>query len=150
MSMLLRHERVMMAITVMLDVAFHGGRTSPVSAAWIAVRLGATRRGMEPLLQALARAGLLDSLRGPRGGYRLARPARRISLAEIAAAAAPGEPAEPPSEGLLARAVIEPLREELDARLREHLATLSLEALLERAATAGLHPPRNETISFVI
>jgi Rrf2 family protein len=150
MSMLLRHERVMMAITVMLDVAFHGGRTRTVSAAEIAERLGATRRGMEPLLQALARAALLDSLRGPRGGYRLARPARRISLAEIAAASAPGEPAEPMSEGLLATSVIAPLREELDARLREHLATLSLQTLLDRAATAGLRPPQSETISFVI
>lgn len=148
--MLLRHERVMMAITVMLDVAFHGGRTRTVSAAEIAERLGATRRGMEPLLQALARAALLDSLRGPRGGYRLARPARRISLAEIAAASAPGEPAEPMSEGLLATSVIAPLREELDARLREHLATLSLQTLLDRAATAGLRPPQSETISFVI
>ncbi len=148
--MLLRHERVMTAITVMLDVAFHGGRTRTVSAAEIAERLGATRRGMEPLLQALARAALLDSLRGPRGGYRLARPARRISLAEIAAASAPGEPAEPMSEGLLATSVIAPLREELDARLREHLATLSLQTLLDRAATAGLRPPQSETISFVI
>lgn len=35
------------------------------------------------LLKALAKAGLLESLRGARGGYRLARPAERITVADV-------------------------------------------------------------------
>ena len=46
---------------------------------------------MEPVLQALSRAGLLESLRGPRGGYRLARRPREIRLWEVVAG---GEEAE--------------------------------------------------------
>ena len=81
--MLIRRDREMLAVTVMLDVAFHGGRTATVSAAEIADRLGLARRGMEPLLQGLSRAGLLESVRGPHGGYRLGRPRRDIKLSEV-------------------------------------------------------------------
>lgn len=38
------------------------------------------------LLKLLAQAGLVESFRGPNGGYRLARPAARISVAEVVAA----------------------------------------------------------------
>ena len=96
--MLIRRERAMLAVTVMLDVAFHGGRTATVSAAEIADRLGLARRGMEPLLQALSRAGLLESMRGPRGGYRLGRPRRDIRLSDVVAVAvSDGEPPEGPT-----------------------------------------------------
>ena len=44
-------------------------------------------------MQALARAGIVTSSRGARGGYRLARPAERISLWDIAAAIEGREPA---------------------------------------------------------
>ncbi len=38
---------------------------------------------MEHLMQAMCRAGLLTSSRGKQGGYCLAKPARKISIAEI-------------------------------------------------------------------
>jgi enterochelin esterase family protein len=60
-------------------------------AADIAERLGAQRRGIEPVLQALTRAGLLDSTRGPRGGYRLARAPRAIPLIEANYRVLPGQ-----------------------------------------------------------
>jgi Rrf2 family protein len=44
-------------------------------------------------LQALSRAGLVETTRGPAGGYRLAKPARDISLADVAAAIEGREPA---------------------------------------------------------
>src|SRR5216684_4249410 len=90
--MLIRRDRAMVAVTVMLDVAFHSGRSSTVSAADLAERLGLARRGMEPLLQTLSRAGLLESVRGPRGGYPLGRPRRDIRLSEILAVAGADEP----------------------------------------------------------
>ena len=65
--MLVRRDRAMVAVLIMLDVGFHAGRGSTVSAAEIAERAGLARRGIEPLLQALSRSGLLESVRGPRG-----------------------------------------------------------------------------------
>jgi Rrf2 family protein len=150
--MLIRRDRGMLAVAVMLDVAFHSGRTTAVSAAEIAGRLGLARRGMEPLLQALSRAGLLDSVRGPHGGYRLGRPRRDIRLAEVVAAAA-GEGAVQPAEGpggRLQERVVDPLWDELEAGARDRLAALTLEDLLQRAATAGLRRPAGEPISFTI
>src|SRR5882672_4240852 len=92
--MLIRRDRAMLAVTVIGDIAFHGGRATTVSASDIAERLGLARRGMEPLLQSLSRAGLLESIRGPRGGYRLARPPRDIRVADVVAVAT-AEEADP-------------------------------------------------------
>lgn len=150
--MLLRRDRVMVAITVMLDVAFHGSRNATMSAADIANRLGLARRGMEPVLQALSRAGLLESARGPRGGYRLGRAARDISLDEIAAASgAEGNgPAEGGPGGRLHGAVVDPLWSELEQKLRGQMEAISLDDLLKRAAAAGLCRPAAEPVSFAI
>jgi len=44
-------------------------------------------RHLEPLLQALTREGILKAVRGPHGGYVLAREQRRITAADILRAA---------------------------------------------------------------
>jgi Rrf2 family protein len=149
--MLIRRDRAMVAVTVMLDIAFHGGRASTVSAADIADRLGQARRGMEPLLQALSRAGLLESVRGPRGGYRLGRPRRDIHLSDITIAVR-GEapPAPPATAGSLQEAVTDRLWDELEAAAEARLAALTLDDLLRRAQAAGLRRPAAEPISFTI
>ena len=146
--MLIRRDRAMLAVAIMLDVAFHGGRTATVNAGDIADRLGLARRGMEPLLQSLSRAGLLDSVRGPRGGYRLGRSRRQICLHEIAAVAE-DDPAPGPT-GQLQTAVLEPVWAELDQAAQAPLAALTLDDLLRRAAAAGLRRPSSEPISFAI
>ncbi|WP_376100111.1 RrF2 family transcriptional regulator [Roseomonas sp. CCTCC AB2023176] len=151
---LLRHDRALTAVSVLLDVAFHAGRGGQVvGGAEVAERLGAARRGIEPVFQALSRAGLLDSVRGPRGGYRLGRRARDIRLSEVVAAVADG--AEPPDpaggfDGPLHGKVVAPLWADLDAALRERLEALTLDDLLKRAATAGLTRPATEPVNFAI
>jgi Rrf2 family iron-sulfur cluster assembly transcriptional regulator len=150
--MLIRRDRAMLAVTVMLDVAFYGGRTATVSGADIANRLGLARRGMEPLLQTLSRAGLLESARGPRGGYRLGRPRRDIKLSDVVAVAVSGgeaEPSEGPS-GRLQEQVVDVLWAELETTARDRLAALTIDDLLRRAAASGLRRPTTEPITFTI
>jgi Rrf2 family protein len=106
---------------------------------------------MEPLLQALSRAGLLESVRGPRGGYRLGRPRRDIRLSDIVAVAAGDEaPAAPGPEGALQDLVVEPLWARLEATAQEVLAGLTLEDLARQATAAGLQRPNAEPITFAI
>jgi len=148
--MLVRRDRVMLAVTIMLDVAFHAGRAA-VSAADLAERLGLARRGMEPLLQDLSRAGLLESIRGPRGGYRLGRPQRDVRLPDILAAAGANEtPAEAGPAGKLQTMVVDRLWNELEDGADAKLSRVTLEDLVRRAREAGLRRPATEPISFAI
>jgi Rrf2 family iron-sulfur cluster assembly transcriptional regulator len=106
--MLLRRDRAMTAVSIVLDVAFHAGRGGTVPAGDIADRLGEARRGIEPVLQALSRAGLLGSTRGPKGGYRLGRAARDMTLSEVVEAVSG---AQEPVEGEAAAGAPSPLQE---------------------------------------
>jgi Rrf2 family transcriptional regulator, iron-sulfur cluster assembly transcription factor len=149
--MLLRRDRAMIAVLIMLDVAFHAGRAGTVSAADIAERAGLARRGIEPLLQTLSRSALLESVRGPRGGYRLGRPRRDIKLSDIVETATSEDAgSEDGPVGDLFSRVVEPAWKELDDALRARLHELSLDDLIRRAESAGLRRPLAEPISFSI
>jgi Rrf2 family protein len=150
--MMVRRDRGMLATLIMLDVAFHAGRTSAVSAADIADRAGLARRGIEPLLQTLSRSGLLESIRGPRGGYRLGRPRRDITLEEVvrtAQAEDAGGSDDGPS-GDLQTGVVEKLWGELDEEVATRLKKITLEDLIRRAEAAGFARPLAEPITFSI
>lgn len=70
------------AVTAMLDLALHydGGA---VTLADIAHRQGISLSYLEQLFAKLRRGGLVDSVRGPGGGYNLAMPPFKITVAEI-------------------------------------------------------------------
>ncbi len=148
--MLLRRDRAMVGIAIVLDVAFHAGAGAVASAGDIAERIGQARRGIEPVLQSLARAGLLTSVRGPRGGYRLGRPRRDLPLSDIVAAALEGDVDPPPPEGHLQSAVLVPLWDELEALCRARLETLTIDDMMKRAAKAGLQRPAPVPVDFAI
>jgi Rrf2 family iron-sulfur cluster assembly transcriptional regulator len=148
---IVRRDRGLLAVLIMLDVAFHAGRTSTVSAADIAERAGLARRGIEPLLQSLSRSGLLESIRGPRGGYRLGRPRRDIHLDEVMRTALSDDATqEDGPRGDLHEKVIDPLWGELDQAFAAQLHGLTVDDLVKRAETAGLARPLAEPITFSI
>ncbi|HEX7044765.1 MAG TPA: Fe-S cluster assembly transcriptional regulator IscR [Burkholderiales bacterium] len=70
------------AVTAMLDLALRHNRGS-VTLADIARRQGISLSYLEQLFAKLRRSGLVESVRGPGGGYSLARPPAEISVAEI-------------------------------------------------------------------
>lgn len=149
--MLLRRDRALTAIAIMLDVAFHTGRTGELAGgAEVAERLGAARRGVEPVFQALSRAGLLESVRGPRGGYRLGRRPRDLRLSDIVACVQEEAEFQPDLTGRLQTAVVMPLWRELDTELRARLASMTVEDLLRRAKGAGLRRAVTEPLNFAI
>lgn len=70
------------AVMAMIDI---GGQShgQPVSLAEIAERQNISQEYLEQLFAKLRRAGLVESARGPGGGYRLARMADAIAISEI-------------------------------------------------------------------
>ncbi len=149
--MFVRQDRGMLAVLIMLDVGFHASRVATVSAADIAERAGLARRGIEPLLQTLSRSGLLDSVRGPKGGYRLGRARRDITLADIMSTALAEDTADADGPaGQIFDRVITPLWAELDAALAAKLRAVTLDDLIKRGEAAGIARPMAEPITFSI
>jgi hypothetical protein len=81
-SMPLVSRKGILAIAAVIDVAINA-RSRPVSAKALAARHKLPPRHLEPVLQALVRNGILRGVRGPHGGYELAREPRRISAEDI-------------------------------------------------------------------
>src|SRR6266705_4805264 len=70
------------AVTAMLDLAMHGGK-GPVTLAGISRRQSISLSYLEQLFGKLRRHTLVDSVRGPGGGYTLARDLQKVSIADI-------------------------------------------------------------------
>jgi Rrf2 family transcriptional regulator, iron-sulfur cluster assembly transcription factor len=70
------------AVMAMADIAVHSGG-SPVSLASVAARQEISQEYLEQLFLKLRKHNLVDSTRGPGGGYRLARDAEDIRIADI-------------------------------------------------------------------
>ena len=70
------------AVTAMLDLALHDGQ-GPVTLAGISRRQSISLSYLEQLFGKLRRRSLVDSVRGPGGGYTLARGPAQVSVADI-------------------------------------------------------------------
>jgi len=76
----------LLAIAAVIDVALQAeGR--PISARTLAARHGLPPRHLETVLQSLVRDGILNGIRGPRGGYELARQRTQVTANDILRAA---------------------------------------------------------------
>lgn len=80
--MLICDKKTLHSIQAMLTIASHTG-SQPIAGKEIAAIHDLPARYLEQMLQRLVRGELLRGVRGPRGGYVLAREKRRISLAHI-------------------------------------------------------------------
>ena len=75
-------RKTLLALEAVIDIAYNA-RPEPVQAKEITARQGVPQRYLEQVMQQLVRAGILKGVRGPRGGYRLARERRRISVGDV-------------------------------------------------------------------
>ncbi len=73
------------AVTAMLDVAIHAA-TGPVPLADISERQGISLSYLEQLFSRLRKHGLVNSVRGPGGGYRLGKCSAEIAVADVISA----------------------------------------------------------------
>jgi Rrf2 family transcriptional regulator, iron-sulfur cluster assembly transcription factor len=133
--MILLSRRSMLGIAAIVDIAMHA-RPGPVAAKLLASRHNLPPRHLETLLQALVRSGILKGVRGPRGGYELAKERRRITAGDIvraAMASAPedGEFNEP--ESRLVDIVVSPAVREAGNAFLKTLDTYTVEDMCNKA-----------------
>jgi len=123
------------AVTAMLDLALHGA-DGPVTLADIAARQAISQAYLEQLFGKLKRARLVQSLRGPGGGYALAQPAEGISVSDIIASVGEGIDATRCGgsgdchDGNVC--LTHDLWSDLSVRIDEFLSGITLSALVER------------------
>jgi Rrf2 family protein len=139
-------RRSLFAVAAVVDIALHA-RPVPVTAKALAARHNLPPRHLETVLQALVRTGILKGLRGPRGGYELARERRRVSVGDVVRAVQSGderdddEQSGPARSTLVADVVAPAVASAGEVFLRE-LDEITVEDLCRRADTggAGEHP----------
>ena len=70
------------AVTAMIDVAMHS-TAGPATLAGVSARQKISLSYLEQLFGKLRRSGLVDSVRGPGGGYHLARSPETVTVADV-------------------------------------------------------------------
>lgn len=125
-----------LAIAAVIDVAINA-QDRPVSAKALAGRHKLPPRHLEPVLQALVREGILRGVRGPHGGYELAREHGQVSADDILRAVNASDDADHPllSHSALANDVVKPALVEAERSFSLALAGISVEAMAKRAGT---------------
>lgn len=151
--MLKLSRKTLFAIEAVLDIAYHAG-PEPVQSQEITRRQGIPKRYLERALQELVHAGILIGQRGPRGGYRLARERRRISVGEIVhvvrALETPEESTGEVDGSALGQKVVRPLWGELLEHVMGRLDGITIEDLCERARAAGIASEGRKNLDFTI
>ena len=152
-KMLRLSKKVLFAIEAVLDIAYHAG-AEPVQSREITRRQGIPRRYLEQALQQLVRHNILVGTRGPKGGYRLAKERRRITVADIVKVVRTmeaGKKGADHAEGSeLGQKVVHPLWNELQEVALERLSTTSVDDLCTRADDAGITSEGRENLDFTI
>lgn len=123
------------AVTAMIDLALHHGH-GPVTLAGISERQKISLSYLEQLFGKLRRRSLVESVRGPGGGYLIARALGEISVSQIIQAV--DEPIDATQCGGLEncqddqRCMTHELWTNLNRRIQDYLAGVTLESLVEQ------------------
>ncbi len=161
--MLKLSRKTMFAIEAVLDIAYHTS-DQPVQSGEITTRQGIPRRYLEQVLQQLVRAKILAGVRGPRGGYRLAKERRRISVGEIVRAIhEEAQEAEgnfeagtdrkissAPIGSDLGEKIVKPMWVSTVANMIAHLDMITVQDLCTQATEAGIESDTANRLDYSI
>lgn len=146
-------KKLVYAVESVVDIAYNGG-SAPVRSREIAKRQGVPHRYLEQVMQRLVHAGVLRGVRGPRGGYLLARERRRISLGEIARVVRELENMDPESAketaSDLADQVLQPIWNEMQDDMMTRLDKITIEDLCRRATALSIRRVPETNLDFTI
>jgi Rrf2 family transcriptional regulator, iron-sulfur cluster assembly transcription factor len=150
--MLKLSRKTLLALEAVIDIAFNA-RPEPVQAKEITARQGVPQRYLEQVMQQLVRAGVLKGVRGPRGGYRLAKERRKISVGDVVRVAESLEDDETEAVGPvseLGQRIVAPLIQTLQEEVMARLDAITIEDLCQKARTAGVDNGGGMATDFTI
>ena len=150
--MLAFSKKLLYAIEAVADIAYNTGG-EPVQSGDITKRQGIPRRYLEPVLQQLVRAGILAGVRGPKGGYRLARERRRVTLGDITRVVCAVDDDEGPdvtTKSEIGVKVIQPMWENLQNQCMAKLDEITIEDLCRDARGAGVESEAFRRLDYTI
>lgn len=145
------------AVTAMIDLGLNGGE-KPVTLSAISERQNISLSYLEQLFAKLRRHGIVESVRGPGGGYCLARAAATITVADVIIAV--DEPLDATQCGGREncksdhRCMTHDLWSTLNRKMLDYLASVSLAELVEKqrqrvaANQAGAENNKQKTVAF--
>lgn len=147
-------RKLLCAYEAVVDIAMRAG-SAPVQSADLTERQGVPRRYLEQVLQRLVRAKILVGVRGPRGGYRLARERRRITLGEITRVLADIDDGESAAmdyaiNSPMAQQIILPLWEKMHEAILSELDEITIEDLCNQARTTGVSTTTAQVADYAI
>ena len=145
-------KKLALALEAVVDIAFYGV-AEPVQSQDVATRLQLPRRYLEQVMQQLVRAGILKGVRGPRGGYRLARERRRIAVADIVKVVEGVDESDDNQavyKSAMGRSVMEPFWGELEDIFLKELEGRTIEDLCGAAENVGMASSSGSDADFSI
>jgi Rrf2 family iron-sulfur cluster assembly transcriptional regulator len=145
--MTLLSRRSVLAVAAVVDVALHS-RSEPVSAKALAARHKLPPRHLETLLQGLVHANIFKGVRGPHGGYQLARERQRITvgaIVRIAMSLSTADPEDLAANSVLLERVIDPAVRRAGEAFLANLDSITVEQMCETAEKS--HVLHDEKVS---
>lgn len=124
-----------LAVAAMIDLALHAPN-GPVALASISQRRGVSLSYLEQLFSRLRREGLVESSRGPGGGYTLGRKAAEITVAQIVMAV--DEPADDAGQHSQRSGITLELWQQLQTVMFEHMSKIALGDLVQAQLDKGI------------
>lgn len=149
--MIVFSRKLFYTIEAVVAIAYNAG-SAPVSSRDIAVAQGLSPRYLEQIMQKLVRGGILRGVRGPSGGYVLAREKRRITLADICEVIGEEKSEEHKNyKGTqLGTQVVKPVWQRVGGVMMENLRQVNLADLCEQAEQKNISKEIDEKMDFVI
>jgi len=146
-------KKMLFAIEAVLDIAYNTS-SEPVQSSDISRRQQIPKRYLEQALQQLVRNDILNGIRGPRGGYRLARERRRISVGDIVRVVRALESGDDPiaeaAGSELGVKVVRPMWLEMQADAMARLDAITIDDLCDSASKANIGSEGRDSLSFSI
>jgi len=124
-----------LAVSAMIDLALHEPN-GPVALASISQRREVSLSYLEQLFSRLRREGLVESARGPGGGYTLGRAAADITVAQIVVAV--DEPVESLEQSSSRPTIALDLWQQLHDVMLEHMSAITLASLVQEQVDKGV------------